>query len=352
MTCGSTAQPGTAGLAARRSGHQERACTAMHSAGPAPAIVLTGFPVYSLGVPRYVHQRDCRGLPSRCPLPASAGMPNSQRIGTPEKTLPPPCAPRGQPCWSSNQVVVWPPSCSNPQRAASASTRCSPRPPPARPHAPGRSAGTVEPLMSVTCTRVTSPTVRTVTVTIRPGSPEALCRTLLVTSSLFTDQEHRRLPCRMPGAEHRGRERAGHCHALRPPGDRHALPSRSAHPGTAPSAPACRPRPQRRPQRPQTRERRGTRPPSTLHSPTTVKPTPAPTPTPDRIPARNRHGPPHRQHAAQATAGPDTRPIRGVEFARLADLHAFGFSARFAQLAADRFPGADTYIRPKSAIGL
>jgi hypothetical protein len=51
-------------------------------------------------------------------------------------------------------------------------------------------------------------------------------------------------------------------------------------------------------------------------------------------------------------AGVDRRPIRGLEFARLADLPALGFGARFAQLAADGIPGADAYIRPKAAIGL
>jgi len=59
-----------------------------------------------------------------------------------------------------------------------------PLPPPSVPGTPGRNAGTVAPLRSVTCTRMTSRSLRTVTVTVRPGSPEALCRTLLVTSSL------------------------------------------------------------------------------------------------------------------------------------------------------------------------
>jgi hypothetical protein len=48
----------------------------------------------------------------------------------------------------------------------------------------------------------------------------------------------------------------------------------------------------------------------------------------------------------------DSRPIRGLEFARLADLPALGFGARLTQLAADGFPGADAYMRPKAAIGL
>jgi hypothetical protein len=47
----------------------------------------------------------------------------------------------------------------------------------------------------------------------------------------------------------------------------------------------------------------------------------------------------------------DSRPIRGLEFTRLADLPALGFGARFAQLAADGIPAADAYIRSTSAIG-
>jgi hypothetical protein len=48
----------------------------------------------------------------------------------------------------------------------------------------------------------------------------------------------------------------------------------------------------------------------------------------------------------------DSRPIRGLEFARPADLPALDFGARLARLAANGFPGADACIRPKSAIGL
>jgi hypothetical protein len=60
-------------------------------------------------------------------------------------------------------------------------------------------------------------------------------------------------------------------------------------------------------------------------------------PDPGREPPR----PAHRQHRSQATAGLDAPPIRGLDFARLADLPALGFGARFAQLAAGGFPGAD-----------
>ena len=50
--------------------------------------------------------------------------------------------------------------------------------------------------------------------------------------------------------------------------------------------------------------------------------------------------------------GADTRPIRGVEFVKLADLPALGFGPRFAELAMAGFPGAGSYMGPKSSIGL
>jgi ADP-ribose pyrophosphatase YjhB (NUDIX family) len=53
-----------------------------------------------------------------------------------------------------------------------------------------------------------------------------------------------------------------------------------------------------------------------------------------------------------ATAGKDTRPIRGVQFVKLADLPQLGFSERFVQLCQAGFPGAGSYMGPKSAIGL
>lgn len=50
--------------------------------------------------------------------------------------------------------------------------------------------------------------------------------------------------------------------------------------------------------------------------------------------------------------GLDTRPIRGVEFVKLGDLSGLGFSERFVRLIEDGFPGAGSYMGPKSAIGL
>lgn len=50
--------------------------------------------------------------------------------------------------------------------------------------------------------------------------------------------------------------------------------------------------------------------------------------------------------------GVDTRPIRGVEFVKLADLPALGFSDRFGELAMAGFPGAGSYMGPKPSIGL
>ncbi|MFJ8748739.1 NUDIX domain-containing protein [Streptomyces sp. NPDC102441] len=50
--------------------------------------------------------------------------------------------------------------------------------------------------------------------------------------------------------------------------------------------------------------------------------------------------------------GADTRPIRGVEFVALDDLPSRGFSDVFVKLCRDGFPGAGSYMGPKSAIGL
>ena len=52
------------------------------------------------------------------------------------------------------------------------------------------------------------------------------------------------------------------------------------------------------------------------------------------------------------TEGADTRPIRDVEFVKLADLPALGFSERFGELAMAGFPGAGSYMGPKANIGL
>ncbi|MGC4951699.1 NUDIX domain-containing protein [Actinomadura citrea] len=48
----------------------------------------------------------------------------------------------------------------------------------------------------------------------------------------------------------------------------------------------------------------------------------------------------------------DSRPIRGVEFVRLADLVSLGFGERFVGLAKAGFPGAGSYMGAKSNIGL
>jgi ADP-ribose pyrophosphatase YjhB (NUDIX family) len=51
-------------------------------------------------------------------------------------------------------------------------------------------------------------------------------------------------------------------------------------------------------------------------------------------------------------AGADTTPIRGVEFVPVPKLPELGFSDRFAELVMAGFPGAGSYLGPKSAIGL
>lgn len=56
--------------------------------------------------------------------------------------------------------------------------------------------------------------------------------------------------------------------------------------------------------------------------------------------------------AGDVTAGLDTRPIRGVQFVKLADLPSLGFGARFAELATAGFPGAGSYMGAKASIGL
>ncbi|MFI1226149.1 MULTISPECIES: NUDIX domain-containing protein [unclassified Streptomyces] len=50
--------------------------------------------------------------------------------------------------------------------------------------------------------------------------------------------------------------------------------------------------------------------------------------------------------------GADTRPIRSVEFVPLDRLPELGFSELFVKLARDNWPGAGSYMGPKSAIGL
>ncbi|WP_432986997.1 NUDIX domain-containing protein [Dactylosporangium sp. CA-233914] len=50
--------------------------------------------------------------------------------------------------------------------------------------------------------------------------------------------------------------------------------------------------------------------------------------------------------------GVDSRPIRAVGFVELADLPALGFGERFVELARAGWPGAGSYVGPKSSIGL
>ncbi|MEV7465486.1 NUDIX hydrolase [Streptomyces kronopolitis] len=50
--------------------------------------------------------------------------------------------------------------------------------------------------------------------------------------------------------------------------------------------------------------------------------------------------------------GADTRPIRQVEFVPLDRLPELGFSQTFTKLCREQFPGAGSYMGPKSAIGL
>jgi ADP-ribose pyrophosphatase YjhB (NUDIX family) len=52
------------------------------------------------------------------------------------------------------------------------------------------------------------------------------------------------------------------------------------------------------------------------------------------------------------TEGTDSRPIRGMEFVKLADLPSLGFTERFGQLALAGFPGAGSYMGAKFNIGL
>ena len=52
------------------------------------------------------------------------------------------------------------------------------------------------------------------------------------------------------------------------------------------------------------------------------------------------------------TAGADATPIRGVKFVPVAKPPSLGFSERFTELVTAGFPGAGSYMGPKSAIGL
>lgn len=52
------------------------------------------------------------------------------------------------------------------------------------------------------------------------------------------------------------------------------------------------------------------------------------------------------------TPGVDSRPIRAVEFVKLADLPSLGFSERFVELAQAGWLDAGSYMGAKSNIGL
>jgi hypothetical protein len=56
--------------------------------------------------------------------------------------------------------------------------------------------------------------------------------------------------------------------------------------------------------------------------------------------------------AGDITSAADTTPIRGVEFVPVPKLTSLGFSGRFAEPVTAGFPGAGSYMGPKSAIGL
>jgi hypothetical protein len=83
----------------------------------------------------------------------------------------------------SNQVIVRPPRRRAPHLVASRATIPSPRPPSASSPG-GLSSASPGPLRSVTSTRTVPAQAVTVTVTVSPGRPELLCRTLLPKSSL------------------------------------------------------------------------------------------------------------------------------------------------------------------------
>lgn len=54
----------------------------------------------------------------------------------------------------------------------------------------------------------------------------------------------------------------------------------------------------------------------------------------------------------EVAEGADSRPIRGVEFVKIADLPTLGFTERFIELVQAGFPGAGSYMGPKANIGL
>jgi hypothetical protein len=112
--------------------------------------------------------------------PAPAPAPGHRRVHARYTRSP---GSRAQPCPSSNQVIVRPPRRRAPHLVASRATIPSPRPPSASSPG-GLSSGSPGPLRSVTSTRTVPVQAVTVTVTVSPGRPELLCRTLLPKSSL------------------------------------------------------------------------------------------------------------------------------------------------------------------------
>jgi hypothetical protein len=69
-------------------------------------------------------------------------------------------------------------------------------------------------------------------------------------------------------------------------------------------------------------------------------------------PSRSSTVPLVREMRGRSWPGPDTRPIRGGEFVKIADLRSLGFGERFVQLAIDGFPSAGSYMDAKASIGL
>jgi len=145
---------------------------------------------------------------------------------------------RGHPCCSSNQVTVRPPRRRHPHRTARPATSESPRPFSVSPPAVGRSSGTPGPLRSVTSTRISPSPVLTATVTICPGSPDPLCRTLLPDSPLTS----KTASSPHGGTENLTYERTGDPGPFWPPGNRYAPPDHCPdhEPTTFPARPIPR----------------------------------------------------------------------------------------------------------------
>ena len=71
----------------------------------------------------------------------------------------------------------------------------------------------------------------------------------------------------------------------------------------------------------------------------------------DHLPGEGTHVV-HMTFEARRVGGADTAPIRAVEFVPFASLASLGFSDRFTGLVMAGFPGAGSYLGPKSSIGL